>query len=258
LARTVRDAAALLDAMAVPMPGDAHWAPPPPPGATFLAACDRPPARLRVGRSRVPVIAETQLHPECVAAWESASALLADLGHEVEDIPPPFEPEVVARFETVWSVSATLTPVDPAEESRLRPLTRWLRGRGHATSAPEFARALADMQLAARRAIEATAAYDAVLTPTLATLPARVGELRDDADPERDFANQKRFTPFTAVANVTGQPAISLPLHWTADGLPVGVMLLGPPAGEARLLRLAAQLEAARPWHDRRPAVWTA
>ncbi|MGE5762521.1 MAG: amidase [Mycobacterium leprae] len=258
LARTVRDAAALLDAMAGPMPGDPFWAPPPPPGATFLAACERPPRALRIGRTRTPVVADTDLHPQVVAAWEAASGLLEELGHAVEDVPPAFTPDVVKRFETVWSVSATLTPVDPAEDFRLRPLTRWLRARGRAVSGPEFARALADMQLAARAAVAASAAYDAVLMPTLAAPPARVGELRDDGDPARDFANQKAFTPFTSVANVTGQPAVSLPLHWTADGLPVGVMLLGRPAGEAGLLSLAAQVEAARPWHERRPAVWSA
>lgn len=258
LARTVRDAAALLDAMAGPTAGDPHWAPPLPPGESFLTACDREPGRLRIGRYATPVVAQTQPHPQCLRAWEAASELLAELGHRVEDVAPPFGPDMVARFETVWSVSASLAPVARRDEWRLRPLTRWLRERGRAVRAEDYARALADLQLAARASIVANAAYDAVLVPTLAQLPAPVGSLRDDADPARDFDNQKRFTPYTSPYNVTGQPAVSLPLHWTSSGLPVGVMLVGRPAGEAALLGLAAQLEAARPWHHRRPPVWTA
>jgi amidase len=115
---------------------------------------------------------------------------------------------------------------------------------------------LALMQNAARKSIMATAAYDAVLTPTLAAPPAPIGSLRDDDDPARDFENQKRFTPYTAAYNVTGQPAISLPLHWTEEGLPIGVMLVGRPAGEAALLSLASQIEGAAPWSHRHPAQW--
>jgi amidase len=95
-----------------------------------------------------------------------------------------------------------------------------------------------------------------ILTPTLAQPPIGVGALRDDDDPARDFENQKAFTPFTSVANMTGQPAITLPLGWTPTGLPIGVMLAGRPAGEAQLLALAAQLEAARPWSARHPECW--
>ena len=95
-----------------------------------------------------------------------------------------------------------------------------------------------------------------LLSPTLAQPPLPVGAIRDDADPARDFEDNKRFTPFTALFNLTGQPAVSLPLGWTADGLPVGVMLAGRPAGDAALLAVAAQVEAAAPWHLRRPACW--
>jgi amidase len=95
-----------------------------------------------------------------------------------------------------------------------------------------------------------------VLTPTLAQPPLPVGALRDDADPAADFEAQKRFTPWTSMWNVTGSPAISLPLHWTPDGLPVGVMLAAAPAREDLLLALAAQVEEAAPWHDRRPPLW--
>ena len=256
LGRTVRDVAALLDVMAVPMPGDPHWAPPLPPGETFLAAAGQPPGRLRIARYLTPVIAAADVHPECVKAYESASLLLEQLGHEVVDVEPPFGPEVVPTFETVWSTLATLTPVDPDCEHELMPLTRELRERGSAVTGTGYAQALAGMQTVARRAVVALAPYDAVLTPTLAQPPLPVGAMRDEDDPAGDFEANKRFTPYTAVWNVTGMPAISLPLHWTPEGLPVGVMLAGRPAGEAGLLALSAQIEEAAPWAARRPACW--
>ena len=113
----------------------------------------------------------------------------------------------------------------------------------------------------ARHGIAATAHLDAVLVPTLAQLPRPVGWFTADGateDPAEDFERQKRFTPFTAMYNTTGQPAISLPLSQSSEGLPIGMMLVGRPAGEAALLCLAAQLEAAAPWRDRHPAIWTA
>ncbi|RJK97122.1 amidase [Vallicoccus soli] len=256
LARTVADAAALLDAMAGAWPGDPFAAPPLPPGTTFLAAAGRPPGRLRVGRHRVPPVPGAVVAPEVVAAYDAASALLEDLGHDVEEVPAPFGPDVVPHFEVLWSVSALQVPLPPAAEPLLRPLTRWLRERGRAVSGLGLAQAQGAGRTAARRALEATAAYDVVLTPTLAQLPAPVGGLRDDDDPAADFAAQKAFTPFTSTANLTGQPALSLPLGTTAQGLPVGVQLLGRYGEEALLLALGGQLEAAAPWRGRVPALW--
>lgn len=261
LARTVEDAAALLDAMAGPAPGDPHWAPPLPAGETFLDHCRAVPGRLRVARFATPVIGDATVHPECLAAYDRTSALLADLGHEVVEIAPPFTRDVVPLFETVWSVLPTLAPVEPEREGDLLPLTRWLRSRGRAVSGTQFALSLATLQVLARGAVAAMAAYDAVLTPTLAQPPLLLGALRDDADPAADFAAQERFTPWTALWNLTGQPAISLPVHMTADGLPIGVMLAGRPAGEAGLVALAAQVESAAGtvWTaggGARPAIW--
>lgn len=255
LARSVADAALLLDAMAGPMPGDPHWAPPLPAGETFAGQAAREPGRLRIGRYRVPVIADAVVHPDCVAAYERASALLDDLGHELIEVDPPFGSDLVPAFETVWAVSAATAPVPPGQEGRLRPLTRWLRARGRVIPAPEYAAALAAMQSAARSAVTATWQLDAVLTPALATPPPAVGALRDDADPAGDFAAQKRFTPFTAPYNVTGQPALTLPVQRNADGLPISVQLAGRPTGEGPLLALAAQLEAACPALPR-PPLW--
>ncbi|MFL6136490.1 MAG: amidase [Frankiaceae bacterium] len=257
LARTVPDAAALLDAMAGPMPGDITWAPPL--REPLLAAAERDPGRLRIGRYRTPVIAAADVHPECVAAYEAATDLLTDLGHEVVDVGPPFGADVVPLFETVWWVRSTLVPVPPERTGLLRPLTTWLRAQGVARSGPEYVAASAQLTVVSRAAIAATAQYDAVLTPALAQPPLPLGALRDDADPAADFAAQERFTPFTAPYNITGQPAIVLPLHWTAGPapLPIGVQLAGRPHDEATLVSLAAQLEAARPWAHRVPPAWT-
>jgi amidase len=256
LARTVRDAAAVLDVMAVPMPGDPFWAPPLPAGETFLAHADRTPGRLRVGRFATPVIAEATVHPEVLAAYEETSRLFESLGHDVEDVTLPFPPWVVGLFETVWTVLSTLMPVDPAREAELQPLTRHLRARGREVDGSAFALAVIGLQVIARQVMVAASTYDVLLSPTLAQPPLPVGAIRDTTDPARDFEDNKRFTPFTALFNLTGQPAISLPLRWTAAGLPVGVMLAGRPAGDAALLTVAAQLEAALPWHRRRPAGW--
>jgi amidase len=256
LARTVRDAAAFLDAVAIAQPGDPDRPPDLPDGESFLGWCERDPGRLRIGRyCRSPI--ESELDPQVRAAWERASRLLAELGHDVVDVAAPLPPEAVPAFEVVWAVSAATIPIDPAREGELRPLTRHLRERGRAVSGPAFADALAALNVHARRGVAATAHLDAVLTPTLALLPRPIGWFTADGDPAADFERQKRFTPFTAIYNTTGQPAISLPLYQSSEGLPIGIMLVGRPAGEAALLSLAAQLEAAAPWHERHPAIWT-
>ena len=256
LARTVRDAAALLDVMAGPAVGDPYWAPPLPDGQTFLDACSHDPGRLRIARFATPVVAATDIDPECLRAYEDATRLLEELGHDVEEIDVPLPADAVPTFETCWSVLTTLTPVPDGNEHLLRPLTRWLRERGEAVSGPGFGLAVGELRRVAAVALQKLAPYDAVLTPTLAQPPLRVGEIRDDADPARDFENQKAFTPYTSAWNVTGMPAASLPLHVTPDGLPVGVMLAARPAQEQLLLSLCAQVEATAPWHDRRPACW--
>ncbi|HZJ07596.1 MAG TPA: amidase [Nocardioidaceae bacterium] len=253
LARTVRDAAAMLDVMAGPATGDPSWAAPLPTGETYLGWCEREPGRLRIARFSRPVIADVAVHPECLEAYENAADLLVRLGHDVEDIDVPIPPDAVATFETCWSVLSALSPAPSGSEGMLRPLTRWLHERGRAVSGPQFGLAVGELRRIAAQALLALAPYDAVLTPTLAQPPLRVGEIRDDDDPRRDFENQKAFTPYTAAWNLTGMPAVSLPLHMTPGGLPVGVMLAGRPGEDHRLLALAAQVEAAAPWYDRLP-----
>jgi amidase len=257
LARTVRDAAALLDAMAGPVTGDPAWAPPLPPGETFLGAADRPPGRLRIGRYLESPTADAGVEPEVQTAFDDAARLLEELGHQVEEVPTGLlGPDVLGAFERVWSLSGTLLPVPPERVGELRPLTRELRARGLALSAREAMEALTELRLFARRFLTATAGYDVLLAPVTTMTPRPLGWFDADGDGAADFARQERYAAFTAVFNVTGQPAVSVPLHWTADALPVGTMLVGRPADEVTLVALAAQLEAARPWAHRHPPSW--
>src|SRR6476659_2414189 len=136
LARSVAAAALLLDAMAGNFPGDMYTLPPLPAGASFRKAARREPGKLRIGRSLQHAIEGAEVHPDCVAAYEDASVLLASLGHEVEDVAMPFGPDVVPYFETLWYSMSTLAPIDPAREGELLPLTRYLRERGQAVNAP--------------------------------------------------------------------------------------------------------------------------
>jgi amidase len=253
IARTVADAALLLDVLTGNYPGDMYTLPKPdrPFGSH---ACTEPP-RLRIARTLGHPIEGADVHPDCVQAYEDASALLTKLGHDVEDIASPFDPEMVRHFETLWYAMAMLAPVDPAREQELRPLTRYLRERGAAVSAAELIGAQAALQSATRTALTALSGYDAILTPTLAQPPAKVGWF-EEAGPAENFERQKAFTPFTALYNVSGQPAVTVPLHWNPAGLPIGVMFAGRMGEEATLIELAAQLEQARPWRDRHPPVW--
>jgi amidase len=180
VARTVRDAAALLDVMAGRRVGDPSWAPPP--SESFLAACERDPGPLRVARFLTPVISPpttdrpgAPVHAEVVRAYDDASALLERLGHEVVDVPVPLPPEAVPVFETCWAVLTALSPVPAERVHLLRPLTRWLAERGRAVSGPDFGLAIGAMRRHAAAAVVALAPYDAVLTPTLAQPPLPVG-----------------------------------------------------------------------------------
>jgi amidase len=250
LARTVADAAALLDIMAGAEPGDPWPAPPTP--TPFLQAAFTSPDRLRIGRFADPPVPDASVHPDCLAAWEQASSLLEALGHQVEDVALPWSQELFPFFRTLWCSGAASLPVPPDREADLMPFTRWLREQGMAKTAADLVGAEATLQLAVSGAASATAAYDVLLTPTLAQPPVLVGELRNDEDPEADFLAQARFTPFTAPVNLSGQPAVTLPVSANADGLPIGVQLIGRFGEEWRLLSLAAQLEAALP-HGWRP-----
>lgn len=234
IARDVRDAALLLDALTGNQDG------------LFLAAADRPPARLRIARTALPAYPDTVIHPECLAAYETASRILAGLGHEIVELPPVRTPELAGLFETAWMVLAAAEPVRADREHLLQPLTRWLRDRGREITPAAFAQLRTRLAAEAERALAVMAPYDAVLTPALAEPPVPVGHFTSGT-PEEDFALQNAHTPFAALANITGQPSLALPMRWTPDGLPVGVLLSGRPGHDAALIALAAQLEAATP-----------
>jgi amidase len=254
LARSVADAALLLDIMAGNEHGDMYTLPPLPEGESFLGYASREPGKLRIGRSLAHAVG-SEVHPDCVTAYEEASALLSDLGHEVVEMAAPLGADVTPAFETLWYSMSTLAPIDPSQEEMLRPLTQYLRARGAELTAGQLVYAQAYLQIMVRGAWATLAGFDAVLSPTLASPPVGVGYF-EEVPPAENFERQKAFTPYTAVYNVTGQPAVSVPLHWNADGLPIGVMLAGQMGAEGTLLSLSAQLEAARPWKDRHPPLW--
>jgi amidase len=249
LSRTVADTAVALDVLSGHGVGETYTVPRP--HSTFLEAVGREPGHLRIGVLTTPVIAETDVHPACREAVRATAEALAALGHDVGEAPVPFPVERWLAFGAVWAVGAASIPLPPEADQVLRPLTRWLRERGRATSGVEYAEALGAVQRLTVDTALAWDAFDLILTPTLAQPPSLVGELRDDDDPAGDFAAQTRFTPWTSIYNLTGRPAISLPLH-TADvggrTLPIGVMLGGRLGAEETLLSVAAQLEDAVGW----------
>jgi len=255
LARTVADAALLLDAMTGNHPGDMYTLPPLPAGESFAGYASREPGRLRIARSVKPVIEGVEVHPDCIAAYEDASRLLAELGHEVVDFDPPFPVEAVPSFLSLWFAMATLAPIAPEQEPELLPLTRYLRSEGLKLSAADLLLHEGVLQGSVRVALGALTGYDAVLSPTLALPPRPVGWF-DEVAPDENFVRQTLFTPWTALYNLSGQPAVSVPLYWNTDGLPIGVMLAGQMGAEGLLISLSAQLEAARPWKDRHPPIW--
>ncbi len=251
ITRTVEDAALLLDVLAGYEPGDPWWAPPP--AQPFAEAAKTPPGRLRIAVTATPPV-ETAVDPECVAALSATADLLTELGHDVQESTPPWiEPNLIDSFVRVWQVGPALHPVE--DLSLLTDLNRELVEAARTTSAADYGRTVQQLQAVSRRIVSFWDDVDIVVTPTLALPPVPIG-WQDEADGA--FAKLRRntaFTPFTAVANLTGQPAMSLPLHWSSGGVPIGVQLIGPPAGEATLLALAAQIEIARPWSGRRPPV---
>ncbi|HZT45981.1 MAG TPA: amidase [Gaiellaceae bacterium] len=250
LARSVLDAAALLDVLAGYETGDPWWLAPP--ARPFVDEVGVEPGRLRIAVTTTPPI-DAAVAPECVAAAEDAAALLRELGHEVEEATPPWaDGRLLDLFMTVWKV---IPGMRGKPRELLEPMNQVLLDAGEEIGAVEYVNATQELRGWARRVVSFWDAYDLVLTPTLAQPPPPVGALMDESDPWGNFDRAWQFTPFTQVANVTGLPAVSLPLYWSEEGLPIGAQLVGRPADEATLLRVSAQLEAARPWRDRRPAV---
>ena len=177
--------------------------------------------------------------------------LLVELGHDVrEDTPPWREPGLFDTFITVWQVGPALYPVD---EALMTPLNRELVELARTSTAQDYARAAASLQLLARRIVAFWGDAESCSRPPSRDHPSRSAGRSPQPARLAQLHRNMEFTPFTSVANLTGLPAMSVPLHWSEDGLPIGVQAIGPPAGDSLLLQLAAQIEAARPWGDRRP-----
>jgi amidase len=260
--RSVRDSAALLDATSGPREGslgDPYWAPRP--ARPFLQEVGADPGRLRIAFSAVAPTGAA-LHSDCVAAVRDAAALCAELGHEVEEAAPAVDGQPWAKaFTALWAAGAAArvegwglrTGRAPTADS-FEPLTWALVERGRQINAGTYLLTLQQIQTGALEVMRFFRRYDLWLTPTLAEPPLPLGTLDPTPeDPMRGFYRAMDFVPFTPIANVTGQPAMSVPLFWNGDGLPVGCHFVARYGDEATLLRLAAQLETARPWADRRP-----
>lgn len=263
--RTVRDTAAVLDAVAGPAPGDPYAAPTP--ARPYAEEVGADPGRLRIGMQVDAFGAPVAVHPDCVAATEGAGALLESLGHAVEPthVAALDDPEFVEMFLLVWSAGAAYD-LDHHWTDRLgraltqddvEPLTWALADTGRATTASDFLDARQKLQAFSRRVAQwYEGGFDLLLTPTIAQPPPLIGEFDSDADnPLHGLFRAAELVPFTPPFNVSGQPAISLPLSWNGQGLPIGVQLVAPYGREDVLLRVAAQLEEAAPWADRRPPV---
>lgn len=259
LTRSVRDSAAVLDFTAGPGPGDMAVAPPP--RRPYLAEVSERPAGLAVG-----VLAATpngQLHPDCAEAVLSTARQLEGLGHNVEESHPAAldDPGNAGRFMARWVVNAKLGLIAISDllgrevgPDDVEPLTWAMASAGERVSAVDYARAVAACATFTRSLASWWERFDLLLTPTLGEPPPLIGELEPPAD--APFATQARtaaLVPFTTHFNVSGQPAISLPLHTNAAGLPIGVQLVAAYGREDLLFQVAAQLEEAHPWAARRP-----
>jgi amidase len=259
VSRSVRDTAAALDATAGCIEGDAYWAPEPP--LSYRTEMTRRPKQLRIAFSTSKTDGST-VHPDCVAAIEQAVQLCEDHGHIVEEATPKLNPvALIPAFMTFWASHlaagidhiAKLTGQTPRDD-QFEGLTWGLYEMGKRIGASEYLLAKGAMQHAAREAAAFHRHYDVWLSSTLASPPVRLGTFdMTERDPQKAFAPLIDYVQYTAMQNVTGQPAISLPLYWNEAGLPIGVHFVGRYGDETTLLQLAAQLEQAAPWAQRRP-----
>jgi amidase len=262
LTRTVAETASVLDLMAGYELGDATW--PPPPDVPYADALRRASERLRIGVALNSPSEEAVLDPVCATAAVDAGRLLESLGHSVEEVTPPWSGlDLLKDFTRAFGpmiamsvlIGGRLAGREPVE-SDVEPLTWALWQRARRQDTISFLAAQARLESVARRIVTWLDQFDAVVTPALASRPLRIGEVHGRGPDHWDhYQRSGLFTPFTAIVNVTGLPAVSVPLYQGEDGLPVGVQLIGRPVGEGALLALSAQLEEALPWAGRRPAL---
>jgi amidase len=262
VSRSVRDSAAVLDATAGPVAGDPYWAPPRR-GPSFAAAAEVPTHRLRIAVLTASP-SGGEVHPDCVAAAHAAATLCESLGHHLEEAVLDVDGDAfVADFVNAWAAGNAWAIADwearlgrAATEDELEPLSWALVQLGRSLNAPQYLTAVQGLQRATRRIAAAFDSFDVLVTPTLAEPPAPLGTF--DSPPGEPLAGLFRaasYVPFTPPFNVTGQPAISLPLSWNEAGLPIGVQFVGRLGDEETLFGLAGELEVAAPWSARRPPI---
>lgn len=281
VSRSVRDSAAMLDATAGADPGAPYAAPMP--ARPFLDEVGTEPGRLRIAFTRQPLFGHGAVHGDCIEALEATARLLESLGHEIEEAAPTLDREACAlAFATVIAAETRAEIEHLAQLTQRRPHRRDYETAtytfgllGQSLGAAAYARAAHTLQLTARQMAPFFARHDVLLTPTLAAPPATIGALQPTAAElrlmrvvnaldagwllgalgvvEQQAAKMFDYIPFTPLFNATGQPAMSVPLHWNAAGLPIGLQFAARLGEDAMLFRLAGQLERAHPWFDRRP-----
>jgi amidase len=259
--RSVRDSAALLDATRGAAPGDPYVAPEP--ERPYLQEVGANPGKLRIAFTKQTPLG-LPLHPDCIAAVEDAAALCEELGHHVEEAAPNVAGEqLVPAFTALWSAGNAWTikgmamamGKEPKEED-FEILTWAMYQQGLQVSASDYLLAISALQFMSRQIAAWFSNYDVWLTPTLGAPPVELGWITSTPEePMRAFTRAADWVPYTPIMNVTGQPAMSVPLYWNGEGLPIGTHFAAPYNGEATLFRLAAQLEEARPWSGKRPPV---
>jgi len=259
--RTVRDTAGVLDVISTRMPGEPYYAPPWPRPLRQEAGAD--PGRLRIGVLDRPGSEVFLDDPECRAAVAGAARLLESLGHDVEESAPAamFDQEFSPNFNTVIAADteATMQAFEtllgrPVADGEIEPRNSAYRHAGKALDAVAYLRSKTWIGQWARRMADWWKDHDLLVTPTLGAPPPELGWFTAGG-PEVEGRRIASFIPYTAQFNMTGQPAITLPLHWTSGGLPVGVQLVAGYGREDQLIQVASQLEHAAPWHQRRPQV---
>jgi amidase len=260
LTRTVRDSAALLDATSGYSLGDPYCAPEP--VRPFAQEVGADPGKLRIAFwTKTPL--GTPLHPDCITAVDEAARLLAGLGHEVVDAAPPLDGEMIWKhFLTIWTAGVTWSIRNMQYaigrmpgEGELEPTTVAYDEEGKKVKASDYLTAVQYFQFLARQIAEFMRDYDVLLTPTLGSPPLPLGSFAPTPQDPLAISVATSFVPFTPIFNTTGQPAMSVPLFWNAEGLPIGTHFIGRYGDEATLFRLASQLEEARPWANQRPPV---
>ncbi len=262
LSRTVRDSAAALDATAGPAPGDPYMAPPP--SKPFLEQVHTEPRKLRIAIA-TRAFSDVPVHQDCINAANDAGKLCEALGHIVEPASPTFKSDQLDRdYHRLFAVGATANirqraqaidrPLDPDGFERI---TWKMMALAEQLSATDYVQLLNRLHAICREIGSFFETYDLLLTPTLAQPPVPLGHLdmmMDDLDTYND--RLWRFAAFTYQFNVTGQPAMSVPLSWNEANLPIGVQFVGRYGDEATLYQVAGQLERAQPWHHQRPPIW--